>query len=463
MNSEVLSLILRAKDEMSKEVQKAAKSLRTDLKGAAGVASGALKELGRIAMMGAAIGIGALGGAIALGVRGLQDEEVSTAKLTASLKANIAGWDGNTAAIERATQAGMAKGYDDDDLRNSMATLVAVTKNEADALNVQTIAMDFARLKGIDLQTASDLLGKVYGGNVGILSRYGIQLKEGATATEALAAMQALSAGQADAYGNTTAGAMDTAKIAFGEATEQLATALMPAIRDLAQFATTTLIPAIRDVVSKVGDWFNANKPLIDGIKKFAEGVLKSFGDLMRDVIVPALGAIATAIGTVVGKIAEFVTSVQNNKTAMDMLGGIGRAIGAGFDIAWKAIQAVIDIIATLITKAKEAVDAIASIPGVGLLGDIAGNVGGAIGGLFKARGGPVGGGRPYIVGESGPELFVPAGSGSIIPNDRMGAPPVVNITVIVQGLVHDPRGSLVQDIANGLAPAMRKALAMGL
>lgn len=37
--------------------------------------------------------------------------------------------------------------------------------------------------------------------------------------------------------------------------------------------------------------------------------------------------------------------------------------------------------------------------------------------GLFKADGGPVGGKQPYIVGERGPELFVPGSDGTIIPN----------------------------------------------
>jgi tape measure domain-containing protein len=37
-----------------------------------------------------------------------------------------------------------------------------------------------------------------------------------------------------------------------------------------------------------------------------------------------------------------------------------------------------------------------------------------------RAKGGPVTGGSPYIVGERGPELFVPVRSGRIIPNDRM-------------------------------------------
>jgi hypothetical protein len=37
-----------------------------------------------------------------------------------------------------------------------------------------------------------------------------------------------------------------------------------------------------------------------------------------------------------------------------------------------------------------------------------------------RAHGGPVVAGRPYIVGEEGPELIVPAGSGTVIPNNRL-------------------------------------------
>lgn len=38
-----------------------------------------------------------------------------------------------------------------------------------------------------------------------------------------------------------------------------------------------------------------------------------------------------------------------------------------------------------------------------------------------RQAGGPVGGGEPYIVGEQGPELFVPERSGTIIPNSALG------------------------------------------
>ena len=43
------------------------------------------------------------------------------------------------------------------------------------------------------------------------------------------------------------------------------------------------------------------------------------------------------------------------------------------------------------------------------------------------AIGGPVQAGSPYMVGERGPEMFIPNSSGSIVPNDKMGG----GITVV--------------------------------
>jgi len=43
-----------------------------------------------------------------------------------------------------------------------------------------------------------------------------------------------------------------------------------------------------------------------------------------------------------------------------------------------------------------------------------------------RANGGPVRSGRPYLVGERGPELFVPGAQGNIVPNSAMGSTSVV-------------------------------------
>lgn len=51
--------------------------------------------------------------------------------------------------------------------------------------------------------------------------------------------------------------------------------------------------------------------------------------------------------------------------------------------------------------------------------------------GGFRAGGGPVSGGTPYVVGERGPELFVPGSSGSVVPNHALGGGGItLNVTV---------------------------------
>jgi len=51
------------------------------------------------------------------------------------------------------------------------------------------------------------------------------------------------------------------------------------------------------------------------------------------------------------------------------------------------------------------------------------------IGNLFgkRAGGGPVSSGAPYLVGERGPELFIPSSSGQVVPNYAMGGATTVN------------------------------------
>ena len=58
----------------------------------------------------------------------------------------------------------------------------------------------------------------------------------------------------------------------------------------------------------------------------------------------------------------------------------------------------------------------------------------------FAAKGGPVDSGKPYIVGEKGPELFVPRNSGNIVPNNKLGGGGDVSVNVAV-----DASGSSAQ------------------
>lgn len=70
------------------------------------------------------------------------------------------------------------------------------------------------------------------------------------------------------------------------------------------------------------------------------------------------------------------------------------------------------------------------SLRGLGVMGGFV-EAGMPIDPAAKAHGGPVAGGTPYIVGERGPELFVPQSSGRIVPNSQLGGGSVTNYVTI--------------------------------
>jgi hypothetical protein len=137
--------------------------------------------------------------------------------------------------------------------------------------------------------------------------------------------------------------------------------------------------------------------------------------------------------------------------------------------IAWQGLNnavqfagnQLIDILDGLINKTTTWQDALknlqqallkamlqAIILGQGPLGNILGlgattpgGTGGIFGALLKGltarqSGGPVGAGRPYIVGEHGPELFVPGSSGKIVPNQVSKSSTGTGLQVVVNNTV---------------------------
>jgi TP901 family phage tail tape measure protein len=80
-----------------------------------------------------------------------------------------------------------------------------------------------------------------------------------------------------------------------------------------------------------------------------------------------------------------------------------------------------------------------------------------ALGIPARAMGGPVSGGQPYLVGERGPELFVPSSSGRVEPNSSLGGTTNIYITVnLTGGSAADRRSG--QQIASEVAQRVEQA-----
>lgn len=94
----------------------------------------------------------------------------------------------------------------------------------------------------------------------------------------------------------------------------------------------------------------------------------------------------------------------------------------------------------------------------------ITGFVGGLGGGgaapTGRAVGGPVSAGRPYMVGENGPELFIPSSSGQVQPNGRMGGGAVVNQTINISTGVAQTVRAEVLNLMPQIAESAKAAVA---
>lgn len=103
---------------------------------------------------------------------------------------------------------------------------------------------------------------------------------------------------------------------------------------------------------------------------------------------------------------------------------------------------------------------------GGGLFGSLFSSIGSLFGGSgisteigvgFRAAGGPVSAGKPYIVGEKRPELFVPRAPGSIIPSLKGVGGQSVNLTINAPGATAETVALIRRELANA-APTIAAA-----
>lgn len=128
-----------------------------------------------------------------------------------------------------------------------------------------------------------------------------------------------------------------------------------------------------------------------------------------------------------------------------------------GFEDLGRMAMSVLDGIASQAIRGGIAALGLGS-GGSGLL-DIGGLLTSFLGLPGRATGGPVSPGRGYVVGERGPELFVPTSSGRIEPN--AGGAPARNVNVSIR--VVSPQGSdgpeSLRRSSRQVAQAVKRAL----
>lgn len=227
---------------------------------------------------------------------------------------------------------------------------------------------------------------------------------------------------------------------------------VLPALRTVATFVADDLVPRFRTVADAVGQ-------RVTPVLTIVTRVLGAAGQMIRSVMTPVLAALRDAFGQVsaamggrgggAGSFIDTALRVLDAVTRLaafvsrhvapvigTVLGGAIRTVGrllAGFV---STIRTALGFLSRLAGRVRAVGNAIASSP-IGRLAGGASSLAGRL--LGRANGGLVANRRPYLVGERGPELFVPSGAGRVVPTSR--TPSGGGTTINVTGAMLDPEG----------------------
>jgi hypothetical protein len=392
--------------------------------------AGGLKKYGKIAAAAFVVaGAAAAAYAVKIGIDGVKaavEDEASQKQLAEALKNTTNATDAQIKSTEAyITKQQLAFGVADTKLRPALANLARATSDVGKAQELTNLALDISASTGRDLETVSLTLAKAYNGNIGALTKLGIPLDENIKKTKDFNVVQdelvRLFGGAAKANTETYAGQLAIVTERVGELKESIGVALLPTMKTLLE------------EVNKVAKGFSGEDP--EGLSNRARELAGNFEGDGAFSLGGALRAVTDAFGNL------FSTVTDGGPGAASMM----ERIAASLETVANAINSISNAYQAALPALRFIQNPLnLNIPEAGFTPRP----------KARAAGGSVMGNQPYRVGEFGPELFVPSGSGSIRPDAGNGG----GVTVIMNGIIDGESArrsieKLLQDSARRTGP----------
>jgi len=214
---------------------------------------------------------------------------------------------------------------------------------------------------------------------------------------------------------------------------------LVPAAGEAFAFFMSDVMPVLESFSDFIAD--HVAPVVMRLVKIFLDNVVPTVTNFLR----PVFEQIQAVIGILSDKFSENQDTINkwldNIEPVVSFIRNVvapvfGVVLGGAIRVVGEIIGGVIDILFDMLSVINRVIDKIVEFGRK--IADSA--VGQALGGIIDAVsgrqfGGPVHQGQAYIVGEAGPELFVPTISGSITPNNELamgggGGQTIINVTV---------------------------------
>lgn len=258
------------------------------------------------------------------------------------------------------------------------ATIAAMQQLQTFGMDIETmkqatkVAQDLAAAKGIDLNTAVNLVGKAYAGNTAMLGRYGIVLDQAKLQAEGftyvMGEMNRMFGGAAAAEADTYTGRVQQMKNAWGDLQEKIGYAVMPALKDLAvnlgEVFRSIDISSLEGAFGVIGDIVSGFLPTMQKGLEVVIGLMAKIGPVLTDAF---------------GRIGEMLIEIVDMAVSsglLDLLTEVGSLL---IDTVLDVLESMMPVVRALIPPvtriASLALDALKKImPLITKLADILGN-----------------------------------------------------------------------------------------
>jgi len=372
------------------------------------------------AAAGAAIGAFALAS-----VKAAAEDEVGQKKLEETIRNTTGATADQIAGIDKyITKQSIATNTTDDVLRPALSRLILATKDVTKAQDLLNLAQEIAAAKSLPLETVTNALGRAYEGSNTALGKLGTGIDKTTLKTASFDEVQKLLNKTFDGFienqAETAAFKFGQITIAVDESKEAIGAALLPVVKELADFIIVSVVPAIESFVAGLTGQDGITTGLTESQKtavewgKKVKGIITTVIDLKDQLIV--VGAIIAGV-FVTAKIAAAVQgtilliksliAVYNTLKASALVAGIAQAFALNplLGVGAVALAAAVLAGANALIGSDEKLPefAVGGAPGA-IKGGI--GAGGSAGGAGGGGGGGGGGVVPKIVIPKIPEII---------------------------------------------------------
>ena len=395
--------------------------LRNGLKDAEKVVANSqqqISDFGKKAALAFAAAGAAAGAFAASAVKAAAADEVSRKRLEETIRSSTNATEAQIKSIDQyITKQSIATATTDDQLRPALSRLIRSTNDVTRAQELLNLSQEIAAATGKPLEAVTNAIAKSFDGSNASLGKLGLGLDATTLKTKSHnEIMQILSGtykGFIENEGDNLEFKMRQIQIAFDETKEEIGYALLPIMKQFADYILATVVPNIQALAAGLTGKDSVTSGVTDATKgayEFGQQLKStiSFVISIKDELIALGGIIATVF--VANKVIAFVTAIGTLVTAMKTLrtaaagAGVATAFATG-GVSVGAAAAALSAVAVTYGLSKFAAGGDEETGGFGgggfsqlsSLGSVAGGGvgggGGFAGGGFGGAGGGGGGG----------------------------------------------------------------------